>query len=560
MSYAVVHMQKIKMGGVRGIENHNERLKESHTNPDIDYEKSHLNKDLFDPNGADQRTYYNRVRDRIKELELPKAVRKDAVVVTGFVCTSDKAFFDKLPQAEQDRFFKQSYDFLRDRYGEKNVVASTIHYDEKTPHMHCYIVPVTEDGRLSAKDIFTKTELRELQTDYHRHMKENGFDLERGVSADGKRKHVEMQEFKIQTKYDQLKEKAAELEKLESIDKSVNLHAEKGKLTYSTKEVEAIKDQNRALKVEIHNKEREIDKLKNEVSELQKGLSKTQAELKKTELPLKRLKDLTDENKALQDYLEKRPAMKQDMKPFEQRKEQAYQLGSRLVDLKSKYEQANQERRQSVEKTYKLDNKVRECDSSISDLRGKQERLNATQGRIDSLEGELERTTGFFKGKERKALQDSIGKENESLQEQVKRLNAEYNIKPGEIQGRIATLQDRKTDLQREKQAQIEHTNKCEHLKDNILRQYKYTKALSGAQDKGFREITARHDAMAQLPDQDARLFRISHKDRAEILDRMAEQNPNAVERCKANFKLQDEQQKTAPKVISKSHDWIPER
>lgn len=560
MSYAVVHMQKIKMGGVRGIENHNERLKESHTNPDIDYEKSHLNKDLFDPNGADQRTYYNRVRDRIKELELPKAVRKDAVVVTGFVCTSDKAFFDKLPQAEQDRFFKQSYDFLKDRYGEKNVVASTIHYDEKTPHMHCYIVPVTEDGRLSAKDIFTRTELRELQNDYHRNMKENGFDLERGVSADGKRKHVEMQEFKIQTKYDQLKEKAAELEKLESIDKSANLHAEKGKLTYSTKEVEAIKDQNRALKVEIYNKEKEIDSLKREVSGLQNQLSKDQNALKDTEVPLERLKDLESENKALQAFVEKRPGIQKEMGLFEQRKEQAYRLGNKLVDLKSKYELANQERRQSVEKTYKLDSKARECDNSITDLKGKQERLNATQGKIKSLESELEHTTGFFKGKDRKALQDSISKEKESLSEQVKKLNLEYSIRPEGIGDRITALQDRKIDLQRAKQAQIEYTNKCEQAKDNILRQYKYTKALSGVQDKGFREITARHDAMAQLPDQDTKLFRISHKDRAEILDRMAEQNPNAVERCKANFKLQDEQQKAMPKVVAKSHDFSLER
>jgi len=560
MSYAVLHMQKIKMGGVRGIENHNERLKESHTNPDINYEKSHLNRDLYNSNGADQRTYYNRVRDRIKELELPKAVRHDAVVVTGFLCTSDKEFFDKLPQAEQDRFFKQSYDFLQKRYGEKNVIASTVHYDEKTPHMHCYIIPVTEDGRLSCKDIHTPSELRDLQTKYHQHMRENGFDLERGVPSDGKRKHVEMQEFKIQTKYDQLKAKEAELEKLESIDKSVNLHAEKGKLTYSTKEVEAIKDQNRALKVEIYNKEKEIGKLKNEVLELQKGLSKTRSELKETEVPLSRLKDLTDENKALQAFVEKRPGLQKEMGLFEQRKEQAYQLGDKLVDFKSKYEQANQERRQSVEKTYRLDNQVRECDSSIADLKGKQERLNATQGKIESLESKLEHTTGFFKGKDRKALQDSIGKEKESLSEQVKKLNLEYNIRPEGIGDRITALQDRKTDLQRAKQAQIEYTNKCEQAKGNILRQYKYTKALSGAQDKGFREITARHDAMAQLPDQDTKLFQISHKDRAEILDRMAEQNPNAVERCKANFKLQDEQQKTVSKAISKTKDFMPQR
>jgi len=195
MSYAVIHMQKFKMGGVRGIQNHNDRLKESRTNPDIDYEKSKLNKKLDQQ--PDDKTYYNRIRDRINELNLPKAVRKDAVVMCGFICTSDKAFFEKLPQDQQEKFFQESYKFLKDRYGEKNIVAATVHYDETTPHMHYYMVPVTPDGRLSAKDIFTPAELKRLQTDYHQHMKNLGFDLERGKPSD--RKHLSVQELKQQT-------------------------------------------------------------------------------------------------------------------------------------------------------------------------------------------------------------------------------------------------------------------------------------------------------------------------------------------------------------------------
>ncbi|NLZ52558.1 MAG: plasmid recombination protein [Thermoanaerobacteraceae bacterium] len=200
MSYAVIHMQKFKIGGVRGIQNHNERLKKSRTNPDIDYDKSKLNKKL-DDQPADK-TYYNRIRDRIKELELPKAVRKDAVVMCGFVCTSDKKFFEKLSQDQQDKFFQESYNFLKNRYGEKNIIAANVHYDETTPHMHCYIVPVTPDGRLSAKDLFTPTKLKQLQTEYHQHMKNLGFDLERGKSSD--REHLSVQEFKLAAKKSEL--------------------------------------------------------------------------------------------------------------------------------------------------------------------------------------------------------------------------------------------------------------------------------------------------------------------------------------------------------------------
>ena len=197
MSYAVMHMQKLKAGAMRGIENHNERLRKSHTNPDIEYEKSFLNEDLTPD---DSRTYYRRVKERIDELHLAKTVRKDAVVCTGFICTSDSEYFQNLSETETDRFFIASLAFLQNRYGKENVIAATVHHDEKTPHLHAYIVPVTKDGRLSAKEIFTPRELRGLQTDYHATMNAAGFKLERGQAAeDTGRKHLSTQELKRET-------------------------------------------------------------------------------------------------------------------------------------------------------------------------------------------------------------------------------------------------------------------------------------------------------------------------------------------------------------------------
>lgn len=323
MSFAVIHMQKIKTGGIRGIQNHNERLKESKTNPDINHEKTHLNKDLY---GVDNdKTYYNRVKDRIKELQLPKAVRKDAVTMCGFVCTSDKEFFDKLPQAEQDKFFKESYEFLKNRYGEKNVVASTVHYDEKTPHLHCYIVPVTEDGRLSAKDVFTRIELQNLQTDYPKYMNEKGFDLERGLGSDGKRKHLDTQEFKIQTKQQEIEKTKTELDRTfdriknkqealrdttSSLYKLEHLEAKKSligaKITLSEEDFNTII--NLAKKEVLNSRElddlkRENDRLKEYNKSFRDSSSKTIDKisgLKEENQKLKRvLKDLKEQGKAM---------------------------------------------------------------------------------------------------------------------------------------------------------------------------------------------------------------------------------------------------------------------
>jgi cation transport regulator ChaC len=527
MSYAVVHMQKIKIGGIRGIENHNERLKESHTNPDIDYKKSHLNQDLHDPFGADERSYYNRVRDRIKELNLPKAVRKDAVVTCGFICTSDKEFFDKLSQMEKDRFFLESHTFLKKQYGEKNVIAANVHYDEHTPHMHCYIIPVTQDGRLSAKDVFNKVALQNLQNNYHRHLKENGFDLERGKSAEGKNKHLSEQEFKLQTKFEQLKSKEQAIERLEAISTHVPLEAEKGKFLYDTKEVDAIKEQNRALKLQIYETKQTVDTLTGDVSRLQNKLAEVQKALAVAEPQLERLKDLECETKELQEYVAKSPDLQKQLTLFEKQKNIAYEYGKAMVLYKNKYMTANTERRTSIEKTYALEKAIQTCDSHVNDLQHRKKQINASEGQIKTLEGQLEQTTGFFKGKERKALQEQLDREKTLLREQTDSLKTVHNVDPTQMDRTMQDIEKKKRDLSLKKRTQGEYTHLQEGIKDKAVKEYKFCKEISTLQEPGFQEISSRQDARVEIPDyRDNIPFLIGREDRVAVLERMEQQHP----------------------------------
>jgi hypothetical protein len=194
MSFAVVHMQKFKSSGVKGIQFHNQRQRESKTNPDIDKSRTKLNYDLHNDKPID---YNKQVKSIIKEnVVTNRAIRKDAVVMCNFVVTSDKEFFDKLTDPQQRKFFEKSYEFFKDRYGKENVVAAPVHLDERTPHMHLSIVPVTEDNKLSAKRLLDRKELRAIQSDFPKHMKEQGFELQRGIDAEGKNKHIDTQKFK----------------------------------------------------------------------------------------------------------------------------------------------------------------------------------------------------------------------------------------------------------------------------------------------------------------------------------------------------------------------------
>lgn len=197
MSYLVLHMDKFKKEAVRGIQSHNHRERESHSNPDIDYGRSAGNYDLH-KHAAE--SYAEAIQNRIDDLLLLKAVRKDAVHMCGLIVSSDSAFFEKLSPEDTKRFFEESKAFLTDLVGAKNVISAMVHLDEKTPHMHFLHVPVTKDGRLSAKTLYTRESLKKLQTELPRHLQSRGFDLQRGVEQEpgAAKKHLNTREFKQQ--------------------------------------------------------------------------------------------------------------------------------------------------------------------------------------------------------------------------------------------------------------------------------------------------------------------------------------------------------------------------
>jgi len=74
--------------------------------------------------------------------------------------------------------------------------------DERTPHMHLSFCPITEDNRLSAKDILgNQKKLSEWQSEFHKFMNARWKELERGESSiETKRKHIPTWLFKMGTK------------------------------------------------------------------------------------------------------------------------------------------------------------------------------------------------------------------------------------------------------------------------------------------------------------------------------------------------------------------------
>ncbi len=192
MSMIVARMQKMKAENLTGIGNHNQRKTENHSNKEIDIDRSYLNYDLVD----NTQSYKKDIEKFINEKKSsPRAIRKDAVLVNEWIISSDRKFFENLSEGETENFFARVKDYFAENFGEDNIRYATVHLDETTPHMHMGIVPFDKDNKLSAKRVFNRVALQDIQEELPKYLQEVGFEIERGQRG-SERKNLTVPEFK----------------------------------------------------------------------------------------------------------------------------------------------------------------------------------------------------------------------------------------------------------------------------------------------------------------------------------------------------------------------------
>ncbi|RIM96877.1 MobV family relaxase [Staphylococcus shinii] len=202
MSYSIVRVSKVKSGtNTTGIQKHVQRENNNYENEDIDHSKTYLNYDLVNDN---KQNFNNLIEEKIEQNYTGKRkIRTDAVKHIDGLITSDNEFFNNQTSEDTKQFFEHAKDFLEQEYGKDNLLYATVHMDEKTPHMHYGVVPLTTDGRLSAKEVVgNKKALTEFQDRFNEHVKQQGYDLERGQSRQiTNAKHEQISQYKQRTEY-----------------------------------------------------------------------------------------------------------------------------------------------------------------------------------------------------------------------------------------------------------------------------------------------------------------------------------------------------------------------
>jgi len=193
MPYAVIRVAKIKtQAHALAATGHNYRqAQHPHAIANADQEAPHPNREYV--NHA-QKDYWTLLEARIQEAGV-KRIRSDSVRGMEVILTGSPEGFvrgqdGRAADYSKSKWAQDNLNFLKEQFGAKNIVSFTLHQDEKTPHIHAVLAPITAKNTLSADQLFNPKSLRQLQTEYAQAMAPHGF--ERGVEH-SQAKHDPMQ-------------------------------------------------------------------------------------------------------------------------------------------------------------------------------------------------------------------------------------------------------------------------------------------------------------------------------------------------------------------------------
>ena len=295
-------------------QHHTERFDDSrqHRNKMIDPTKSDQNINLRpDLEGSYQERFENivnsdRYKGRRKKDGTPviaengknAAVKMVQVTVNIGRADENGKRLDDLSDDEITELLKNDvYPMLKDWFGgDANVIGAAIHRDESKPHLHLDIVPITEDGKLSAKKMLgNENNMRFHQKEWLEKMQERRPDLNFSRKQNQKTNGLEMEKLKELT--------AIAEEKGEDKALNVLMYMHKQEKAKWDKEWERIETTDKELDAkakEVAEQEQKNDATRDELNAFIKPLKSASEELvKKTRDADKRERELNERETTL---------------------------------------------------------------------------------------------------------------------------------------------------------------------------------------------------------------------------------------------------------------------
>lgn len=221
----------------------------------------------------------NWLQDINKEIQAAGArTRSNSVLALDTLYTASPEFFQGKTNAENDKFFQDCLKFHNERFG--HIISAVVHYDETTPHMHIISVPLTEDGRLSARDVIgNKAKMSKTQDQFFEQVGKS-YGLQRGIHMDGQEKktHISAQEHELREIRQKIARGQEELEAVEHSVETARTRAQTARQTATElqKQVEQLQEervkQHNSLKMLSASKtdrQKELKKINNNIRQKQ---------------------------------------------------------------------------------------------------------------------------------------------------------------------------------------------------------------------------------------------------------------------------------------------------
>lgn len=235
--YCIMRTEKRKRTDLGGIQKENTRTAQNYNN------KVSPGMDIFNVTLKESDNWLQDIDSEIKATGAK--ARSNSVLALDTIYTASPDFFTGRNNTENDRFFRDCLKFHESHFG--HIISAVVHYDETTPHLHVISVPLTKDGRLSARDVIgNKSKMSKTQDSFFEQVGRS-YGLERGIHMDGqeKKEHISAQEHELREIRQKITREQEQLEAIEHSEEMARIRAQESKRTAEElqKQVEQLQEE-----------------------------------------------------------------------------------------------------------------------------------------------------------------------------------------------------------------------------------------------------------------------------------------------------------------------------
>lgn len=260
--FCIMRTEKRKRTDLGGIQRENTRTATEYNN------RVNPGMDVFNVTLKESSNWLQDIDNEIRAAGAKS--RSNSVLALDTIYTASPEFFQGKTNQQNDDFFKDCLQFHQEHFG--HIISAVIHYDETTPHLHVVSVPLTKDGRLSARDVIgNKSKMSKTQDSFFEQVG-RGYGLERGIHMDGqeKKQHISAQEHELREIKQEIAREKEHLEAIEHSEETARTRAQEYRRTAAKlqKEVEQLQEERQAqhksllqLTEAANNKQKEVKHL-----------------------------------------------------------------------------------------------------------------------------------------------------------------------------------------------------------------------------------------------------------------------------------------------------------